>query len=228
MTISTDKIGYNAGCLLRLPFTEYTGLVTYDTSKAPHRMTLTGPPTWLAMGSGQPYLSFDGAGDRLSCPAASSIDLNFTFEDWTMLAWVYNAGAGGAQLLLDQGRVDVDGWQWFLFGTNISLRTNQAGSHDEIAAVSGLIPNIWQLIGVTRDGIAGQFYRNGAAIPTLLNGGLANPVSVAGGRLLYVGCQEALANFYVGFMARPRIWPRALSAVEMAQIFAVKRSRFGV
>jgi len=228
MTISTDKIGYNSECLLRLPFTEYTGVVTYDTSKAPHRMALTGPPTWLAMGSGQPYLQFNGAGQYLQCPAADSIDLNFTFEDWTMLAWVWNNGAGGAQLLLDQGRVDVDGWQWFLFGTNIALRTNQAGSHDEIAAVDGLLPSVWQLIGVTRVGIVGQFYRNGATIPTLLNGGLADPVSVAGGRLLLVGCQEAIANFFTGNLAIPRIWPRALSAVEMAQIFAVERSRFGV
>ncbi|MFH1140628.1 MAG: LamG-like jellyroll fold domain-containing protein [Chloroflexota bacterium] len=229
MTISTDKIGYNAGCLLRLPFTEGTGLVTHDTSKAPHKMTLTGPPDWLALPSGQPYLSFDGAADYLQCPAADSIDLNFTFEDWTLLTWVYNAAGGGAQLLLDQGRVDVDGWQWFLFGTNISLRTNQAGSHDEIAAVGGLVPSVWQLTGVTRAGIVGQFFRNGVPIATTLGAGLANPVSVAGGRKLLVGVQEDEAsNRFTGGLTIPRAWPRRLSNGEMAQIFEVERSRFGV
>ena len=397
MSISTDKISYNAGCLCRLPFTEHTGLVTFDTSKAPHRMTLTGPPTWekvyeqlclnssfeAALGvewvevidagltmttarstakskfgaaslllsvtgstgalngqrrqiiaaaaaevwsfgvrvnlpanlvncgarfvisyytaadvfisevsvtqntatdgwitlshlnqtlpattakvyvylrvrttaagaSGdvyydgvqaakratlpdylspeQPYLLFDGANDFLQCPGADSIDLNFTSEDWTMIAWVNSPSTVNAQILLDQGRVDVDGWQWFLFNTNIAFRTNQGGvpPHTEIDAVNGLIPDVWQLLGLTRVGALCQHYRNGFAIPTLA-GVMADPTSVAGGRKLLVGVQEdEVSNHYAASMAIPRIWNRALSSLEMASIFAVERFQFGV
>lgn len=192
-------------------------------------MELTGPPTWGAAISGQPYLSFDGATEYLECDPAESADLNFTSEDITLLAWMYNSAAAGTQLLFDQGRVDVDGWQWFLANANLAFRTNQAGARTEIGAVDGVLPNVWQLTGLTRIGAVGQFYRNGAPIPTLLNGGITDAVSVAGGRKLLVGVQEnEISDFFTGLLAIMRIYNRALSPGEMAQVFAAERSRFGV
>lgn len=229
-----DNYGVNHQILVDIPMNEQIGVMVagetaHDLSKAHHTFTLTGGLTWTALPSGLVYLVFDGATGYLQCPAADSVDLNFTVEDFTIVAWINNALLGGAQIIINQGAVDVDGWEFFLFGTTLSLRTNQAAAHTDISAVAALTASIWQLVGVTRHGATGQFFVNGLAVTTTLGAGLTDAVSCAGGNKLLIGVQNNEAtNLFDGSMSRPRVWNRALSMSQMAEIFQNERHWYGV
>ena len=176
-------------------------------------------------------MEFDGIADLLECAAANSVDLNFTNGDFTLLLWINTPTGAGAELLLNQGVVDVDGWEFFTFGTTLSFRLNQGGAHTDVSAVAALTPSVWQLVALTRVGAVGQFYVNGAPVTTI--GALADAVSCAGGNKLLVGVQDNEAtNFYTGIIGGggcgPRIWNRALSAAEIAEVFACERHFLGV
>jgi len=101
--------------------------------------------------------------------------------------------------------------------------------------VGAFTPGEWILIGLTRHGASGQFYVQGQPVDTLLNGGLTNPVSPAGGERLLVGVHKVagvLSNFWKGDIAGgpcgPRSWEREPSAEEMYQVFEYDRHWFGV
>ena len=229
MSIGYDKLSTNSQILLDLPFDEGVGDFIHDLAKPHHQFATVGPPVWSVTAGGIGYLEFGGVADFLECLAADSLDVNFTTEDFTLMAWINNPLLGGAQLILNQGEVDVDGWEFFLFGTNISLRTNQAAAHTDISAVAALTASVWQLVAVTRQGASGQFYVNGVAVTTTLGAGLADAVTCAGGNKLLVGVQDnEITNFFQGMMARPRIWARALTDVEISEIFQRERGGFGV
>jgi len=234
-----DKYALNHQLLLSVSMDEVTALgagldITHDLAKPHHLLTLQGTPAvWGNLPSGLPYLSFDGAADYLECLAADSIDLNFTNEDWSMAAWLYNHGPAGAEIIMSQGVVDVDGWEFFVFSHNLSLRTCQTPpDHTDISAVDAFAFNAWQLVGVTRHGASGQFYVNGLPVATTLGVGLTDPTDVAGGDALWIG-KHTTGEFWHGYMGGgpcgPRIWsPRVLSASDWRAIFESERHWFGV
>jgi len=227
--IAYDKTGIGYQMLVDLPFTEMSGLVTYDRAKAHHELTLTGGAAWASLPGGAPYLDLSGGSKYLQCPGAESADVNFTNGDFTFLAWVYNNALGGAQEIVCQGAVDVDGFEFYMFpGVNtLALRTSQLGSHTGISAVGAFIPSQWHLAGVTRHGASGQFYINGDVADTI--GTLIDPVSCAGGNKLLVGIQNnEITNGWDGYMGQLRIWGRELNAMEMKTIFQLEHSHYGV
>ena len=226
--IGFDKHRLANGLLLALPLAEGTGTITHDVAKNHYTMTVTGL-TWSSLANDYPYLTFPGTDDFLELSAADSAAFNFTSEDFTLVAWLYNTGAVSNEFMMCQGATDVDGWSWFLFATNITLRTNQAAAHTDIAAVDGFINSEWQLAGITRSGASGQFYRNGEPIATILNGGLTDPVSCAAGNKLLMGIDNNETSYdWTGNMAYPRIWDRELTAYEMRLMFESERHIFGV
>jgi len=167
----------------------------------------------------------------LECPAADSADLDFTNEDFTLIAWVYNVGPGGSDMIMCQNVVDGCGWEFYVadtaYGGTLALRTNQAGSRTSISALGAFISSTWVLIGVTREGATGQFYVQGQPVDT--SGGLLDPVSCAGAQPLRIGCRcGILGNFWAGNIAFPRIWDRKLSESGFEQIFEVERHWFGL
>jgi hypothetical protein len=90
-------------------------------------------------------------------------------------------------------------------------------------------PNAWNLVTVTRSGLACQFYVNGIAVATVLDpGGMIDPVSAVAKKFL-IGIQDnELVNAWDGMMDRHRAWSRALTAAEIANIFTQERSKYGV
>ncbi len=232
--ISYDKKPINQNILVDMCLDEYGGpnTRTNDKAKAHHPFTLSGC-VWGSLVNVLPYLTLNPAiPDFVQCPGGVSTDVNFTSEDFTLFACV-NGNPAGAGLILDQGRVDVDGWQWFVFGNNISLRTNQLGAHTEIAAVGAFTPSVNQIVAVTRQGGSGQFYVNGLSVVTTLGAGLNNAVSAAGGRKLLVGVQEnEITNGWRGRIygseCSPKIWNRALTAAEILEITNSIRHWLGV
>ena len=229
MSIGFDNHSINHQLLVSLPFEEGTGTITHDNAKPHHILTLSGTPaTWHSLVSGFPYLTLDGAADFLQCPAADSDDLNFTNEDFSLVAWLYNAGLAGVDSIMCQGEDDVDGWELFVNAAgDITLRTNQGVAHTDLVAAAGLTAGVWSLVGVSRYLTGGQFFLNGAPIAT--TGALTDPVSVAAGKVFYVGCQDGgIANFWNGHMVLPRIWNRKVTVPQMEKIFDVERHWFNM
>ena len=244
VAISYDKISINAEnngpfpytfpidwgkICLDLPLFEDAGPVVNDLSRYHHQMTITGTPLWSHSGA-LTVLDFGGAVGYLQCPAANSTALNFTNEDFTLVAWVYmNIGMAGAGMIMTQGAVNVDGWEWYVFNGSINLRTNQGGSHTGIGTDgSPLTFNAWHLIGTTRVGTACQHYIDGLPV-AMLAGSLTDPVSCAGGNKFLIGVQNnEITNLWDGMMGRPRVWSRDIGADSMWDIFAKERSLYGV
>lgn len=236
-SIGFDK-GINNQIQLALLASEYTGVLTFDKSKNHMPFTLTGtPPAWAKTAQGMPYLSLNGAADYLQCPAASSSAVNFTSSDFTLLAWIYSTGTS-SDMIMCQGAVDVDGWEWYIFqggvGTaSINLRTNQAAAHTGTGTATEILTlDRWHQLVTVRWGIWCQHYIDGVAVPMLV-GSLTNPVSVAAGNKLLIGVQNnEVANHFQGYIGAgscgPRIWSRALSPFEIKALFESERAWFGV
>jgi len=212
---------------LDLPHFDGVNGKVHDISCRHIDMDLTGP-TWTALPSGEKVLTYNGVNQYLQCPAADSTALNFTNEDFTLLAWIYGNPAGASEIMV-QGAVDVDGWEFYVFPNNIALRTNQLGSHTEISAIGFFVPNTWQLVAVTRKGSIGQFYVNGLPVTTTLGTGLLDPVSCAGGNKFLIGVQNnEITNLWDGMMGHHRIYSRELSAFEIMAIWVEERVLYGV
>lgn len=235
MSIGYDKYSINHQLLVNMALEEASvgaGPLTHDLAKPHHTFTLTGG-SWNNLVSGLLYLDLNGAGDYLQCPAADSADINFTTEDISIVMWINTPGSATVQILMCQGHTDVDGWNFFVFTTNLSFRLNQGGAHTDISAVAALTYNAWQMVAVTRNGASGQFYVNGVPVATLLGTGLTDAVSCAAGNKLLVGTDDGEATYFLeGYIAGsgigPRIWNRELSTTEIARIFATERHWFGI
>ena len=238
MTLSFDKLALNHQVLLALPFEEGIRLVTHDNAKPHHILTLTGtPPTWNSLPSGLPYISFDGAADYLQCPAADSVDLDFT-GDFSLAAWVNPNYTGSAMVIMCRNATDVCGWCMWLYnnpthGPILSLRTNQGAPGDHCECWGGNFPGgVWQLAGYSRSqaGASAICYKNGVALVTHPDpAGMLDPV--AGAKKLLIGVQDGEAsNFFKGGIAGgpcgPRAWDRELSPSEWKEMFEQERHWF--
>jgi hypothetical protein len=161
--------------------------------------------------------------------ALSSKQLNFTSDSFTILTWMYASVISSAQYIVCQGATDADGWGFFVFTNNLSLRLNQAAAHTDISAVNGFYFNRWQQVGVTRTGNTGQFYNNGVAITTIGGGGLTNAVSVNGGNKFLVGIADGeVLNGLTASLCMPKIWNYTLTGAEINRCWESERRFFGV
>ena len=230
---SYDKYPINHQILVDMCLDEYSvGAAprTNDKAKPHHPFALHGG-AWNSLPNGLPYfLANAGNPDFIECPGANSADVNFTNGDFTLFACV-NGNPAGAGLVLNQGVVDVDGWEFFTFGANLSFRLNQAGAHTDISAVGAFTQLVPQAIAVVRHGAAGQFFVNGLPVTTI--GALTDAISCAGGNKLLVGVQNDEVNngwngIIYGGECSPKAWNRALSTVEMKELFDSIRHWLGV
>ncbi len=221
MSCSYDKKPINQNILVDMCLDEYSTppCVTSDKAKGHHPFALTG--AWGSLANGLPYVTLNPAiPNFIQCPAALSADVNITTENLTLFACV-NGTSDAARHIMNQGVVDVDGWQWFVFGNNISFRLNRGGAHSDISAVGVFTDSVPLILHVTRAGAVGQFFVNGLPVTTI--GTLVNAVSCAGGNKLLVGVQndeatQAWNGIIYGGECAPKIWlPRALTAAEILE-----------
>ena len=242
MVKSYDKIDVNFGILLDLPFNEGSGLLTRDIAKPHHQdVTLVGPNWDKITLSNAGFLNFDGLTDYLVCPAADTLDLDFTAEDYSIVCWINWEDTGVAGEIV-VGRYDIDvahsGWELYLAWTGVNsltLRHHHAGTlvppitgNPRSACYSvGWTRGVWCLLGVSRTGGGeAQHYRNGIPL-TMVTGGLVNPEPCAEDLIIGVRWTKN-ATYYKGGMKQLRIFNRLLSANEHLEIFETERHLYGV
>lgn len=230
MTIGYDAYILNRQIALDLTFEEMIGTLAHCRSPYAHNCTLHGVPTWTALANGLPYLLFDdGNPDWLDCPQASTTQLDFTSEDFSMACW-FNCTAGAMHVfsLLIRGDNAVDGWDFWIHGNDtIAFTTCQAGAvQDSIGIPNVLDVNNWYLAGITRSGASVRVYNQGVDI-TLVAATHIDPLT--SNRELHIGIEDDETNgAFRGMMYRPRIWSRALAAWEWEWLFNLERDWFGV
>lgn len=231
MSIGYDNLAINSGLLLHLTFEEMTGILAHDRAKPAHPHTLIGVPTWNSLGNGLPYLDFIRANpDWLECSIADTADLNFTDGDFSLCAWVqpdllsFN--------LFDRGLWAVDGWYLSVgaLGQTI-IETNQGGdSQLSVGADGGVVVGTWSLISMSRSGTSARLFLNGVDNTDTVDVH-TNPLT--SNRKLHIGIYNSeVAAQYDGKIAGgpcgPRIWGRAVSALEWPLVFNMERDWFGV
>jgi len=240
--IGFDKHLLNHQLLVGLTFEEYlpvgggvaTGEISYDRAKPHHTATLNGATiVWGAVASGFPYVAFTpGTPDYIDSPAA--VDLDFTTEDFTLLAWMYvknlatmcvmcrgvNAVAGGGGYHLHIG-----------LAGRLGLVTCQGAVVQNTVSFVSIVKDTWLLVAGTRAGAVGKTYVNGLdhtdAPDTHINPTTQNEPLHIGIRQSGTGPVTRDAPFD-GYIAYPRIWGRKLEPWEMMELFTLERHWFGV
>ena len=233
-----DNIPENEDMLLDLPFYEGVGTVTRDQAKPHHQnVLLVNTPAWAAVPGGLGIIAFDNtAHDYLELANAACVDLDFIAGDYSLGCW-FNWGDTGTSLnIMGRYELNIGGWELYLFGAAginyLTLRHHHAGTlvggNPRSACYStAWLPNKWWFIGISRTGGGeAQHYRNGIPV-TMFTGGLADPET--SGSDLVVGARYSKdTDFFLGGKWRPRIWDRALSALEWMNLFEKERAWFGV
>jgi len=233
---SYDKLPINTNIVLDLPHFEGSGAVLHDVSRSHHGISLVHAPVWTALGSGYQVLDYDGANDYGDCPAADTVNLNFTNGDYSIGAWVKFLD-NGSDMIIDREGVGIDGWGVYLFDNilgghgYLNLRHNHSSLGADVSDncySEGWFENNWYFMGISRSGLYPVMYRNGVALTMSYEvSGMQDPDSAV--RDLCLGVRYTKnANFYRGQMWRPRIWSRSLPEGEWNAIFESERAIFGV
>jgi len=207
---------------------EGTGTITRDLAKPGHELTLHGTPAWTQLANGLMVLDFnDLTSDFLDCPAADTLDLNFTSEDFSMAVWVKFDDLSSGSYLMSRGLEATDGWEFYCYPDGgIHLWLNQLGFDQEAQSIIGVVVlNTWCLVGVSRSGASATTYCNGLNVTDSCDT-LVDPATSA--RELHIGiCDDETDSPFAGMMYRPRMWGEALSARDHMNLFQLEGHWFG-
>jgi hypothetical protein len=223
-----DNPRFNHEMLLDLQFCEGDGDITRDWAKPHHEPnTLTGAPAWTNRVNDLTILNFDCTApyDHIITAAANSADLDFTSGDFSGAAWIYTT-AGGNRYVFNKG-LTTTGWCFYLNTANrMSVGTKQAAAN-QYTTGDVISLNTWLFVGFSRASAAVRIYTNGRDA-TSSAATHVNPDSAAA-QNFYVGCNDAVgAGWWCGYMWRPRVWGKQLTAAEMLAIYEAERGLFGV
>ncbi len=219
--LSTPPIG----CVLDLSGLPGAGNKIYDRSPYGSIGTITGA-TWVRTPGGLWCLSFDGD-DFVDCGLDSSLD--FGTGSFSLAIW-FNTGTKSRQLIQKKKSgspytgmymsVDANGYGYlYTYGT--------AASNVIIGTVD-LTDSKWHLlIGVRNSGDNLYLYVDGASGATPVASTDQNITYTA--EELEIGRSESGTPIYfVGSIALPRIYNRALSVLEIQNHFNREKHLFGV
>lgn len=222
-----DNPRFNHEMLMDLQFCEGAGALTLDWSKA-HMApnTLTGAPDWTNAANDLTYLLFLAGPPRdyIITLAADSGGLDFTSGAFSGMVWYY-PGAGGNRYIYNKG-TDTTGWCFYLNTDNeMSLGTRQVAA-TQFSHGNVLTLNTWQLVGFSRDGATARVYTNGRETTTTYATHIDPDSSAA--QNFYIGCTNAVgAGWMVGYLWRPRILGRSITAAEHLAVYEIERGLFG-
>lgn len=234
MPKSYDKLSLDYGMVLDLRFLEGTGLITRDIARPHHEVDLVGPPAWVQTERGLTVLQFAGL-PYLECPAAETVDLDFTTEDYSIAVWTYHTASVLSDIVVGRYGVNLDGWEFYLGASalqNLNLRHSHQslgpGDLSDSCYSEGWLDDVWNLAGVSRGSLYPQMYRNALPVEmTYEAGGVKDPDTC--NRDLVIGVRYTKnTNWYHGNMWGLRIWNRALSLFDWQLLFSMERHLFGV
>jgi len=256
--VGFDNFIINHQLLLALPFREMIGGVgaaangelVYGREKAHHLGTLdingTGAMNWGAVASGFPYLEFvptlGVAADWtwVESSIATTADLDFTSEDFTLLAWIYLANLGAVHTIMCRGAQAVangGGYQMtaaFSTPSRVGFATCQGVDVQTVTSEAEINAATWHLVGVTRSGVVGKSYIDGQDRTTSAEDLVApatqnEPFHIGVRQIETTGVGIGYDTPFEGYLAYPRVWgSRCLSDEIMLAIWNHERGWFNV
>jgi len=207
-----------------------------DDWAAPHHPVARTPggnpggPAWTDLANNLTVLDFNAATpDFLECPAADSVDLNFMAGPFSLAIWIKADVLGVAVIMCKDGT--TNGWSWWVDAVlgEMNLTTFQGAgtTQTSVGAADDVIIGTWRFISVARSLASVRLYTNGKDVTTVAPTHV-DPLTAVGNKF-HISINDAEgAGWFDGQLWRPRVWDRCLPPEEMAAIFAMERSLFGV
>lgn len=198
--------------VVALSFDEGQGSVARDSSPYGNDGAITGAQ-WSEVGRHGGALRFE-ADDRVTIADAPALDQTTL----TLEAWVRPDHVGGYETVMARKAPDPATTPVYaLYASTPGWMSSPPGASSELGGVSGtdgLSTGAWSHLAATFDGFEWRLYVNGALVRTMP--GRAAPAH--SDRPLIVGAFEQLpTQGYDGLIDEVRVYPRALSAAEIAR-----------
>jgi hypothetical protein len=146
---------------------------------------------------------FDGAGDYLTTPASSNLDVGNT--NWTIECWVYmNTTSGSRHILGYNNTIASDFWDLRVESAVPIFRRRISSAEVQISGGT-ILANTWNHIAVVRNGTAVTLYLNGTSVGT--NANVSMPTSLSD-RVLGIGVNrygQGYESYFNGYISNIRI-----------------------
>jgi Concanavalin A-like lectin/glucanases superfamily len=199
-------------------FDEGSGTTAADSSGQDHTLQLTSP-TWVSGHDGG-ALQFDGFSTSGITPYTASLRADRAIA---MTAWVKPTGGNfGGIIAAGQPGVVVEDWGFYDMSAEAGALFNYPalGNNATYSSGLGLAAGTWSFIAVALDVDANTlaFYKDGALVTSV-----PSPVTTSllqRDQPIYVGVDADAPMYYAGALDSLAIWTRALSASDVAQIYA--------
>jgi len=211
------------GCVLYLPGPSGGGSKTQDRSAYANHGSITGA-TWARLPGGLWYLRFDGTDDYADCGNGDSLK-NITLAI-SVLAWV-NTDTRNRSIL---GKYDPSGGNraWVLRGGTFAVMENKGAFDANTVALptTDIGDSEWHfLAGVWSTGKKPEIFVDGVS-DGVANSAVTDMDVVAPNVLVGDSAYSATEN-WKGPIALPRIYNRALNALEISNHFNREKHLFG-
>jgi hypothetical protein len=208
------KPANNLGIVAYYPFKEGSGTTTADYSSQNLNATLTTAPAWTASGKYGYGLDFtSGSFQYLSVPHNAA--LNFSYA-MTYAAWV--KPTLGTQVSLISKGAYGDAFRVLIQGGTAPERVPAIQiDGTTIYGTTPIVSGSWTHVAFTYDGVVTKIYVNGALTDTSTS---ANGILATTATTMYIGQGGSDNIYYNGVMDEVYLFQRALSAAEIATLYA--------
>jgi len=153
-------------------------------------------------------LRFDGVDDVVT--ASAFLNDSTTTDPFTLSMW-FNSSTS-LYTSSDQNRFLTSRYGTISFRErNVRVAVNSAN----IVSVP-FLPQLWYLIVGTFDGTTLRLYRNGVAVGTPITPTISSTYGSNSGQ---IGANTGNSRYFNGIIDEPRIWNRALTAQEIANLY---------
>ncbi|MDP3734493.1 MAG: LamG domain-containing protein, partial [Nanoarchaeota archaeon] len=208
---------------LNLPFEGVPGANTLDYSPRHNNGTEQGAIVWNSSGGfdGKGAYEFDGVNDFINLSKPSSLlALNTSLS---VEAWVFSDNNAGQHLIMDNcENFATEGYCLLLVDNEFRFHVGKPGAPKAVAA--GIQTGRWYHLVGTYDNVTVKMYLDGSLINSTA---AAGPLQTAGDEDIVIGFNSpANANYFDGRIDDLRVWNRALSAVQVLNLFNNKSNEF--
>lgn len=217
------------GTVLSLTGLPGGGNKAHDKSPCGNAATIVGA-TWRRLPSGLWCLSFDGTDDNVALGTPTSLDITGAI---TIMCWIKPDATQSSSwnYILHKFEASVSGY-WLAEGYNgnhhVQIQVHHGGSpaYSRSYTSAALTPGVWaHVAGAAENGVDVKTFINGVedSNENTLYADLVAPT----GRTAQIGYRNSVQT-YKGRMALLKVYNRALSALEIQDIFNREKHLFGV
>lgn len=219
--------GPTAGLILRYKFDEGAGTTIADSVGGNHTVTGHAGATWTPSGKSGAALDIRSVSGRSFAPT-NQTDLNFNprADEFTVSVWVRTTSTGTYQTIFDKTDGSIQYRAWVTSPTtNIEAYSGGTAKSVSAAGPPALNDGNWHLVTLTNFNRSGTwyfrvYYDNGTTYSEMPSGDKTNAA------LLRIGSLTSGSNSWSGQLDDFRIYNRALSATEVAELHAADATNF--